>query len=140
MGQESVMSEQSPAKAMSLTNVTASFTTLIIGIATLIPADLVSAEAKVVLPIMAGLISPYLAALAIRLFQKVNLDPDLVVFMSRLKSDLERQNALLKNTTDMSDDTRAMLIQKRDATLLRLASAHQDYSDGSVSISRAPLE
>lgn len=134
------MSESSHNQPMSLTGATASFTTLIICVTSFIPASWLTDEAKMAIPILAGLISPYLAALAMRGYRKVNIDPALIDFITRLESDLARQNKLLLETPDLSADTRAQMVQKRDTTLLRLASAQQDYSDGSVSISRNPSE
>lgn len=132
------MSDSSHNQPMSFTGVTASFTTLIICITSFIPASWLTDEAKLAIPILAGLISPYFAAWAIRGFRKVNMDPALIDFITRLESDLARQNKLLLETPDLSAETKAHMMRKRDATLLRLASAQQDYSDGSVSISNNP--
>ncbi|MCD5997494.1 hypothetical protein KDX38_28530 [Pseudomonas sp. CDFA 602] len=128
------MSELSQPKPHSLTSVTASFTTLIICATSFIPTDWLTAEAKTALPILAGLVSPYLAAYAMKGFQKINLDPDLISYQTRLESDLARQNKLLK-TKNLSEGPRNKLIELRDDTIIRLATAHRDFSSGSLAVS-----
>lgn len=122
--------------ATNLASVTASFTTLILCLTSFIPPDWLSAEAKVGMQVIAGLASPYLAAWAVRKFHKINLDPKLIDYISRLEADLKRTNDLLK-TSDLSSETKVQLVKQRDSLILRLSRANQDYTDGNIVINSA---
>ena len=133
------MSEVDQSAHPNIASLTASFTTLILFGTTFIPAEVLPTESKIALPIVAGIISPYLAVLAMRLFRKVQMDPALIDYTIRLESDLAAAKRALK-PSDLPEETRKTIVAKRDATLVRLTTAHQDFNDGTVLVSRSPSD
>lgn len=128
------MSATSQSGAPSIASLTASFSALLICIPSLLPANLLSDQQTTTFTIIAGILSPYLAAYALKLYHKIDTNPDLVAYISRLESDLNRHEKLL-NTEDLSDETKSELRQQRDTLILKIAKANQDWQSENIAIS-----
>lgn len=127
------MSHPDQPKPFNSNNVTASVSGVLIGLVALVPTESLSTEAKGILAMLIGIISPYVAAIFVRWHRKLDIDPGLMDLKNRLESDLETQNKLLA-TPDLSEETKAAVIKKRETTMLRLASLNQDFNDGTITL------
>lgn len=118
-------------KPFNTTNVTASVSGFLIGLAALIPEEMLPASAKGIIAMLAGIISPYLASLLVRLHRRLDIDPALMDLKNRLQTDLDTQNTLLASG-NLTDTSIKSLQEKREATMLRMATLNQDFNDGSI--------
>ncbi|POA88018.1 hypothetical protein [Pseudomonas protegens] len=127
------MSEVQTSSDNSRTGLTATITGLLVSLSALAPADW-SAEAKAIIPIIAGIISPFIAAGIYRLQRKVEQPPELTDYLAAYENDLKFQNKALKNK-GLSQEDRAAIEARRSNTLLKMSTAHQDFRTSSLNIS-----
>lgn len=127
------MSEVQASTDNSRTGLTATITGLLVSLSALAPADW-SAEAKAIIPIIAGIISPFIAAGIYRLQRKVEQPPELTDYLAAYENDLKFQNKALKNE-GLSQEDRAAIEARRSNTLLKMSTAHQDFRTSSLNIS-----
>lgn len=127
------MSETEQPKTFNSTNVTASVSGVLIGLAALIPEDVLPTSAKGIIAVLAGIISPYIAAMLVRLHRRLDIDPALMDLKNRLQSDLDTQEKML-NSSNLTDQTKKILQEKMESTMLRMATLNQDFSDGNIVI------
>lgn len=125
------MSEISGSSS-SRTGLTATVTGLLVAISALFTSDL-TAEAKTIIPIVAGIISPFIVAGISRLQRKVEQAPELTDYLTAYENDLRYQNKALKDTTLTFED-RKTLERRRSDTILKLATAHQDFRSQTLGI------
>jgi hypothetical protein len=127
------MSEVQTSTDNSRTGLTATITGLLVSLSALAPADW-SAEAKAIIPIVAGIISPFIAAGIYRLQRKVEQSPELTDYLAAYENDLKFQNKALKKK-GLSQEDRAAIEARRSNTLLRMSTAHQDFRASALNIS-----
>lgn len=127
------MSGDDQPKPFNTTNVTASVSGFLIGLTTLISDEMLTPSAKGIVAMLVGIISPYLASILVRLHRKLDIHPALMDLRNRLQTDLDMQNSLLASP-DLTDSTRAAIQAKREATMVRMATLNQDFSDGTISV------
>lgn len=127
------MSEQESPKQLSQTSLTAGITGLLIGIASLFIANS-SPEVKTIIPIVAGIISPFIAALISKWQRKIEQPAELTDYITAYENDLNYQKKALKNKS-LTKAARTQLEKKQAETILKMATAHQDFRSGILNIS-----
>ncbi|WP_110946472.1 hypothetical protein [Pseudomonas bohemica] len=127
------MSGVDQPKPFNTTNVTASVSGVLIGVAALIPEDVLPTSAKGIIAMLAGIISPYLASLLVRWHRKLDIDPALMDLKNRLQADLDTQNTLLASG-NLTASTVEAIQAKREVTMVRMASLNQDFNDGTIAV------
>lgn len=126
------MSEAERSSSSSHTGLTATITGLLVSISALFTSDL-STEAKTIIPVIAGIASPFIAAGISRLQRKVEQPPELIDYLTAYENDLKYQIKALK-ATNLSDDARKNLEKRYSDTVLKMATAHQDFRSGTLGI------
>jgi hypothetical protein len=119
------MSDIERPSSNSRTGLTATITGLIVSVSALFTADL-SPEVKTIVPIIAGILSPFIAAGIYRLQRRVEQDPKLTDFLSAYESDLKYQKNALKDQS-LSAEAKAELEKRYSNTVLKMSTAHQDF-------------
>ncbi|WP_041506023.1 hypothetical protein [Pseudomonas plecoglossicida] len=127
------MSEAQSSTDNSRTGLTATITGLLVSLSALAPTDW-SAEVKTIIPVVAGIISPFIAAGISRLQRKVEQPPELTDYLTAYENDLKFQNKALK-AKGLSSEDKAALEAQRSKTLLMMSTAHQDFRSNSLDIS-----
>lgn len=117
------------------TGLTATITGLLVSISTFFSADM-SIESKTIIPVIAGIISPFISAGISRLQRKVEQPPELTDFLAAYESDLKFTMGRIKDKTT-PQATRVQLEQKYSDTVLMMATAHQDFRSKSLGITTA---
>lgn len=131
------MSDIENSSSNSRTGLTATITGLLVSISALFTADL-STEAKTIIPVIAGIISPFIAAGISRLQRKVEQPPELTDYLSAYENDLKYQRAALKDS-NLSVEVRAELEKRYSNTVLKMATAHQDFRTEALGITSKAL-
>jgi nitrogen fixation/metabolism regulation signal transduction histidine kinase len=126
------MSETEHSSSNSRTGLTATITGLLVSISALFTADL-STEAKTIIPVIAGIASPFIAAGISRLQRKVEQAPELTDYLTAYENDLKYQKKALKDK-NLSADVRADLEKRYSNTVLKMATAHQDFRSETLGI------
>ena len=115
------------------TGLTATVTGFIIAICSFFTAHS-TPEVKTIIPIMAGIAAPFLAALILRWQRKIEEPSGLTDFLAAYENDLKYQEKALKNT-NLSKAVRTQLEKKHSETMIKMATAHQDFRSGDISVS-----
>ena len=131
------MSEIERSSSSNRTGLTATITGLLVSVSALFTADL-STEAKTIIPVMAGILSPFIAAGISRLQRKVEQDPKLTDYLSAYENDLKYQKKALKDE-NLPVDARANLEKRYSDTILKMATAHQDFRSEELGLASKPL-
>lgn len=127
------MSEPQPSADNNRTGLTATITGLLVSLSAFAPTDW-PAEVKTIIPVIAGIISPFIAAGISRLQRKVEQPPELTDYLTAYENDLKFQNKALK-AKGLSSEDRAAIEAKRSNTLLKMSTAHQDFRSNTLDIS-----
>lgn len=127
------MSEPQPPVDNNRTGLTATITGLLVSLSAFAPADW-PAEVKTIIPVVAGIISPFIAAGISRLQRKVEQPPELTDYLTAYENDLKFQNKALK-AKGLSSEDRAAIEAKRSNTLLKMSTAHQDFRSNTLDVS-----
>ena len=131
------MSESESSSSNSRTGLTATITGLLVSVSALFTADL-STEAKTIIPVIAGILSPFISAGISRLQRKVEQDPKLTDYLSAYQNDLNYQKKALKDN-NLPADARANLEKRYSDTILKMATAHQDFRSKELGLTSKPL-
>lgn len=127
------MNEAVASPDNSRTGLTATITGLLVSLSAFAPAEW-PAEAKTIIPVIAGIISPFIAAGISKLQRKVEQPPELTDYLSAYENDLKFQRKAMK-AKGLSAPDKAALQARHSATLLKMATAHQDFRSNSLGIS-----
>lgn len=126
------MSETERSSSNNRTGLTATITGLLVSISALFTTDL-STEAKTIIPVIAGILSPFIAAGISRLQRKVEQAPELTDYLSAYENDLKYQKKALKDNS-LSVEAKAALEKRYSDTVLKMATAHQDFRSEALGI------
>ena len=126
------MSEAEHSSSSSRTGLTATITGLLVSISALFTADL-SIEAKTIIPVIAGIASPFIAAGISRIQRKVEQAPELTDYLTAYENDLKYQKKALKDK-NLSAEAKADLETRYSTTVLKMATAHQDFRSETLRI------
>lgn len=94
----------------------------------LLPADLVQYGV-----VSSSLVTPFLAMYFVRIYLGVNEPAELTRYKSRLLKDMRQQAKILKSN-GLSAAAKRDIQRKYDATVLKLSTANQDFSHGTIVI------
>lgn len=126
------MSNGNRASLNDRTGLTATITGLLVAISALFSTGL-SDEAKTIIPIVAGIISPFISAGISRFQRKVEQEPELTDYLTAYANDLKYQKKALKDP-NLSPKVRDELQRRYSETSLLMATAHQDFRAKSLRI------
>ncbi|UUT22123.1 hypothetical protein [Pseudomonas sp. T8] len=127
------MSEIESSSANNRTGLTATITGLLVSISSLVTSGL-SEDVKMIIPVIAGIISPFIAAGVARLQRKVEQPPELTDYLTAYENDLRYQKRALKNRS-LTPEAKAAIEKRYSDTVLKMATAHQDFRSKSLGIS-----
>jgi len=129
------MSNNDSPSSTDRTGLTATITGLLVSISAFFSADM-STEAKTIIPVIAGILSPFISAGISRLQRKVEQPAELTDFLTAYESDLKYTKTILKDP-NLNPAARAALERKYSDTVLMMATAHQDFRSKSLGIATA---
>lgn len=85
--------------------------------------------------VISSLMTPFIAMYFAKIFLQVNEPALLVQYKSRLNRDMKNQKKLLKDP-HLSESDKKSIRKKYGDTASKLATAHQDFSSGSLIIEK----
>lgn len=81
--------------------------------------------------VSASLVTPFVALFFVRIYQSVNEPAELTKYKARLHKDMKQQKKIIKNCA-LSAASKKEIQKKYDDTAIKLATANQDYSKGTI--------